>query len=103
MDVDVTIKRYFRKELFSRFLPWTYAGHVSLAAHTSLGDAAKVARWRHASLDIAYNSALRGGRIRGGKERWVMDYCEGLAILLYIVTDNTDMKTKWLQRRNVGS
>ena len=94
MDVDVTIKRYFRKELFSRFLPSTYAGYVCLAAHTSLGDAAKVAKWRHASLDIAYNLGLRGGRIRGGKERWVMDSCEGIAILLYLVTDNTDKEEK---------
>ena len=31
--VDVTIKRSFRKEIFSHFLPSTYAGHVSLAAH----------------------------------------------------------------------
>ena len=44
--VDVTIIRSFRKELFSRFLPSTYDGHVSLAAH-SLGYAAKVAIWRH--------------------------------------------------------
>ena len=30
--VDATIMRYFQAELFSRFLPSSYAGHVNLAA-----------------------------------------------------------------------
>ena len=29
---DATIMRYFQTELFSRFLPLPYAGHVNLAA-----------------------------------------------------------------------
>ena len=32
LHVDATIMRYFQTELFSSFLPSTYAGHVNLAA-----------------------------------------------------------------------
>ena len=32
INVDATIMRFFQTELFSRFLPSTYAGHVNLAA-----------------------------------------------------------------------
>ena len=32
LHVDTTIKRSFQTELFSSFLPSTYAGHVHLAA-----------------------------------------------------------------------
>ena len=41
---DATKMRYFQRELFSRFLPSTYAGHVNLAAEKALAVHAKVAR-----------------------------------------------------------
>ena len=40
--VDARMIRFFQKEVFSRFIPSSYAWYVRL----SIGDAGKVARWR---------------------------------------------------------
>ena len=65
----------FQNELFSRFLPSTYVAWQ----RRSLGDAAKLARWRHrySSFFVFKTSLLRNYRFKYND--YVVKWCSGIA------------------------